>query len=209
MKINIFTLGLLGILIVSPLYADEYILGQTDWVGMDNYVGAQCSSDGKILIKCECPSPAIRVTAVCDDVTGDIPYEGCRLLGGESSNNNFYCIDATGGYACHLCKCNNDQSASSWTTIGSNRASRSVYTTSNSGYKCISTSSTQYGCVANYYTTAASPSASMTCTACPPSGIGKSSIGNTAITGCYIPANTALTDSSGSYTYTSDCYYSK
>jgi len=68
---------------------------------------------------------------------------------------------------------------------------------------------TGYGCVANYYTTATTHSSSMTCLACPPSGIGKSESGNTAITGCYIPANTVLTDVSGSYEYVSDCYYSK
>lgn len=210
MKINIFTLGLIGMLIASPLYADEYILGQTDYAGMDNFLGAQCSSGGKILIKCNCLSPGLDkyVTASCDTMD-PMPYDGCKLLSYENSTDNYYCTNASGSNVdyCMMCQCNNNQSASSWTTIGSNRASRSVYTTSYSNYTCTSTSSTQYGCAANYYTTATTPSASMTCSACPSSG--KSSIGNTAITGCYIPANTTLTDTSGSYKYTSDCYYSK
>lgn len=210
MKINIFTLGLVGMLITSPVYAEEYILGQTDYVGMDNYLGAVCSTNGKILIKCNCLSPGLdrRVTASCDAIDS-MPYDGCKLLSYAGGTDNYYCVDAAGENVdiCMMCQCNNDQSWSSWTTIGSNRASRSVYTKSYTGYVCTSTSSTQYGCAANYYTTATSPSASMTCSACPSSG--KSSVGNTAITGCYIPANTALTDTSGSYKYTSDCHYSK
>lgn len=210
MKINIFTLGVIVMLIASPVYAEEYILGQTDYVGMDNFLGATCSTNGKILIKCKCSSPGLgnRVTASCD-AKDSMPYDGCRLYGGEDSNNNFYCVDAAGYDVdiCMMCQCNNNQSTSSWTTIGSNRASRSVYTKSASGYVCTSTSSTQYGCATNFYTTATSPSASMTCSACPSSG--KSAIGNTTITGCYIPANTDLTDTSGTYKYTSNCYYSK
>lgn len=103
-----------------------------------------------------------------------------------------------------------------WTSMGNNRVYKGTkynYTlVKQDSYTCKAVEVTnqpelEYGCAANYYTTAASPSASMTCLPCPSSG--KSAIGNTAITGCYVPANTPLRDSTGTYKYTSDCHYSK
>lgn len=44
------------------------------------------------------------------------------------------------------------------------------------------------------------------CTACPEPGT--SEMGATEITECYIPAGTVMTDTTGTYTYTEDCYYS-
>jgi hypothetical protein len=32
--------------------------------------------------------------------------------------------------------------------------------------------------------------------------------GSTVITSCYLPSGTTGTDTSGTYTYTADCYYS-
>lgn len=37
---------------------------------------------------------------------------------------------------------------------------------------------------------------------------GTSEAGATSITGCYIPAGTTGSDSTGGYTYAEDCYYS-
>lgn len=103
-------------------------------------------------------------------------------------------------------------SGSEYKSIGGNKVSRdSISWDINSVYGWIADFSiyktTEYGCAANYYTTATFPSASMTCNPCPSSG--KSSVGNTVITGCYIPANTPLTDETGDYTFISNCHYSK
>lgn len=48
-----------------------------------------------------------------------------------------------------------------------------------------------------------------TCTKCPISDgmYGTTATGATSITGCYMPANTVLSDTIGDYTYTGDCYY--
>lgn len=50
------------------------------------------------------------------------------------------------------------------------------------------------------------------CTICPSSGgiAGQSVTGsNTKITDCYIPANTSMSDGTGTYTYTNNCYYTE
>lgn len=62
----------------------------------------------------------------------------------------------------------------------------------------------KYKCESGYYGTPLN--ASSGCTKCPSPGT--SAQGATSITQCYIPANTSLSDTTGSYTYTSDCYYS-
>lgn len=61
-----------------------------------------------------------------------------------------------------------------------------------------------YKCKAGYY---GNPTAlHKTCTKCPDSGT--SSEDSTNITQCYIPSGTTGSDSTGSYTYTANCYYS-
>ncbi len=208
MKAYFFTFCFMAGLIVSSAYADEFTGWQTDWGGMDIHLGEQCSSDGKVFIKCECASPRLGVSATCE--FGPIPFEGCRLEGGEDSNNNFYCLDASGENACHICNCNNNQTETSWVGIGGNRVSRTKFTTTGSGYLCQSVSSTEYGCAAVYYKSGGG-GATMTCSPCPSSGgaAGTNAVGATEITSCHIPANTQMTDSAGTYVFTSDCYYSK
>lgn len=62
-----------------------------------------------------------------------------------------------------------------------------------------------YRCAAGYY---GSPTSSLSgCTECPSPGTSVAG-SNTSKTDCYIPANTQLTDSSGTFTYTTNCYYS-
>lgn len=70
---------------------------------------------------------------------------------------------------------------------------------------------TEYGCAAGYYTTSTTPSATMTCQRCPSSGgiYGTSAIGNTSITGCYIPGGTSYNDGTGQISLSGDCYYTK
>ncbi len=67
---------------------------------------------------------------------------------------------------------------------------------------CICTSSTEYRCGAGYYGYLDN------CTACP--GSGTSTAGsNGAITDCYLPAGTTGSDATGTYEYTTPCYYTE
>lgn len=79
--------------------------------------------------------------------------------------------------------------------------------------ECECTQSTKYRCDAGYYGTASYSQLTgyRGCTRCPSSGgvYGTSTAGNgTEITSCYIPTTSTLTDDTGSYQYTSNCYYS-
>lgn len=69
------------------------------------------------------------------------------------------------------------------------------------------TKSTEYRCAAGYY--GSSTNGTSGCTRCPSSGgiYGTSAAGSTAITSCYIPSGTSMSDSTGTYTYTDNCYY--
>lgn len=62
-----------------------------------------------------------------------------------------------------------------------------------------------YKCAAGYY---GLPKSSLMgqCTECP--GNGTSAVGSTSITSCYLPSGTSCSDTSGTCTYTSNCYYS-
>ncbi len=65
----------------------------------------------------------------------------------------------------------------------------------------------EYRCAAGYY---GSPKTAGTgCTKCPSSGgvAGQSAAGSTTITSCYIPSGSSFSDSTGSGTYTGNCYY--
>ncbi|MDE5615601.1 MAG: hypothetical protein K2I81_02080 [Alphaproteobacteria bacterium] len=210
MDVKVCIVGCIFGLLAMPVFAETYTMSQADYIGADGFVGQTCSDGGKIIIKCACASPQIGITVECVSYQ-TMPSAGCRLSGGDNLNTTYYCVAASAGQACHMCKCNNNQTYTAWTTGSSNRVSRTKYSTQDNNYTCTSTSSTEYGCAAGYYTTATAASASMTCSLCPASGgkNGTSTIGNTAITGCYMPANTALSDTSGNYTYTSNCYYTK
>ncbi len=73
---------------------------------------------------------------------------------------------------------------------------------------CVSTA--RYRCAAGYY--GSSTSGTSGCTKCPSSGgvAGQSEPGNNAvITKCYIPSGSKFSDSTGRWTYTGNCYYSK
>lgn len=73
------------------------------------------------------------------------------------------------------------------------------------------TSVTQYRCAAGYY--GRSLSGSTGCTPCPENGVSVPPdgdlVGFTAVTDCFIPSGTEITDSTGTYTYTNDCYYTE
>ena len=211
MKINILTIGLIGVFIVWAANADEYTLAQSDANGIDHLVGQECSTEGKKLIKCGCPSPGIAVTELCSTKNW-ISASGCKLEDTTYDGGYMYCVDAEYDTVCHLCRCNNGQTYSAWTNTGSgNRVSRTKYTTTvSSGYICNSSSSTEYGCAANYYQSAGS-GASMTCTKCPSSGgnSATNSSGTTDITSCCLSSGASFSDTAGSGTWTSSCCYTK
>lgn len=100
-----------------------------------------------------------------------------------------------------------------WTYIGNYRVSHSYGSSSavRSGEWSATVSiekETEYGCADGYYQSAGS-GATMTCSPCPASGdvTGKSEVGNTSITGCYIPSGNKFDDNTGSGVYTDSCYY--
>ena len=71
-----------------------------------------------------------------------------------------------------------------------------------------------YRCAAGYYGSASgnvSGSIVRGCTLCPSSGgvAGQSAAGTLSVIGCYIPSGTSFSDSTGSGTYTDNCYWSE
>ena len=107
------------------------------------------------------------------------------------------CVMAGGGTTCTASNC----SPSAWTAYARGYERR-TYRYCSTSTKC--TSSTQYRCAAGYY--GITTNGSSGCTRCPNSG--SSVPGPTVIRSCYLPSGTTGTDTSGTYTYTADCYYS-
>ena len=63
---------------------------------------------------------------------------------------------------------------------------------------------TQYGCDTGYYGTPTDISTG--CNKCPANGTSMT-LNNDDITDCFLPAGTTFTDSSGTFEYTSACFY--
>ena len=83
---------------------------------------------------------------------------------------------------------------------------------------CSNVATPDISCHAGYYLVSKGNSISgytKTCEQCPPLGLGdnpvlgRSAYGSTSITQCYIPLNTDILDATGTYLFTSDCYYSE
>ena len=70
---------------------------------------------------------------------------------------------------------------------------------------CVCTKKTERRCSAGYYGTVGALVNSSSCTQCPSPGT--SAAGATSQSDCYIPAGTTGSDSTGTYKYTSNCYY--
>lgn len=105
--------------------------------------------------------------------------------------------------------CDNCESTD-WIQNSNGGESRTNATCNTSTCKCSKRIETR--CSTGYYGSGMSIVGSTPCTKCPSSGgIAGSSIAgsNKKITDCYIPANTSMTDGTGTYTYTSNCYYSE
>ena len=95
-----------------------------------------------------------------------------------------------------------DCTTSAW-TAGNTGYQKRTYASCNTA-TCVCTKTAQYRCAAGYYGTSSNGTSG--CTRCPSSG--SSAAGTTAITSCYLPSGTTGSDSTGSYTYTANCYYS-
>lgn len=89
-----------------------------------------------------------------------------------------------------------------WTANGTGYEQQIETTTENE--TCISVNKT-YRCAAGYYGTTTNGTSG--CTKCPTPGTSNTGT-NTSMTQCYIPADTEMSDSSGTYIYTKNCYYS-
>ena len=220
MKRAILITSILAASVTCPVMADLQVYGT------DSEIGSKCYSDNKSgdttrLYKINDPSGLLVNNTseydmdACPDSysTWNISPEGeCWV---SSTNDALYvCAKGAESKTCRYARPWTDQFFNNdWETIGENRAmlidgeeSKSI-----GDYTCIITPIIEYGCAAGYYTTAATPSATMTCTRCPSSGgiYGTSEIGNTSITGCYIPNGTSYNDGTGDVTLSSDCYYTK
>lgn len=89
-----------------------------------------------------------------------------------------------------------------WTATGTGYEQQIETTTENE--TCTSSNIT-YRCAAGYYGTTTNGTSG--CTKCPTPGTSTAGT-NTSMTQCYIPAGTEMSDSSGTYIYTKNCYYS-
>ena len=81
-----------------------------------------------------------------------------------------------------------------------------TYSSCNAGYGYNSIMQSCTVCRVGYY----SSGGTTACTRCPSSGgvYGTTdSTGSTAITDCFIPADTDMTDTTGTYHFADDCYY--
>lgn len=100
-----------------------------------------------------------------------------------------------------------DCETSSWSNHSTGYQKRTVANCNT--LTCICSKKTEYRCAEGYY--GSSTNGTSGCIKCPSlDGIsGNSASGTQTITNCYIPANTNLSDSAGTYVFTpSNCYYS-
>ena len=121
------------LLTITPAHADIFILGQHDYQYASENPGLRCSSDGNIIIFCDCPgqNPMPNVTETCPHVDttfpsggATIPSAGCKFDGNGGIGREAFCVGAIAVEACYACKCEDE--ISSWASIGSNRVSRTV-----------------------------------------------------------------------------------
>lgn len=98
--------------------------------------------------------------------------------------------------------CDNCESTG-WTKGANNTESRTVATCNTQ--TCICSRKVERRCAAGYYGTVGVIVSGSPCTQCPLPGT--SAAGSTSQSDCYIPAGTTGSDSTGTYKYTSNCYY--
>lgn len=115
-----------------------------------------------------------------------------------NTNMQVECMDIS----YYKCGCTNGCSTTEWTAKSTGYEVRDYCNTTN----CSTTK--QYRCAVGYY--GSSTNGTSGCTRCSASGgvYGTTAAaGSTVITSCYIPSGSSFSDSSGSGTYTENCYY--
>ena len=126
----------------------------------------------------------------------------CTCNSGQSSISNSLQIEGTRTVSYYTCGCTNGCSTTAWTAKSTGYEARDYCNTTN----CTTTK--EYRCARGYYGT--STNGTSGCTRCPASGgiYGTTAAaGSTVITSCYIPSGNTFSDSTGSGTYTGNCYY--
>ena len=203
------------LLATTPAHADVMDWMNQDIITLMVNAGAVCSLNGQQIIICKCeqePGMAY-IYQPCPGFNGAFHDEGCRFEDTASDGTFALCADAGKHNFCDICGCKNGV-VGAWQTHNSNRARRVIKTPTDDRFACLYTETYEYGCNEGFYTTAPTPSASMTCSRCPslPAAnsktlYGKSDRGNTSITGCYQPAYTTFEDGVGQYRFRSECNY--
>ena len=216
MKRAILITSILAASVTCPVMADLQVYGN------DSEIGKRCYSDNNntALYKINDPSGKL-----VNNIT-EFDEDACPDSYSDWTNNNGACWVSYTNNALYVCARNTNSKAcpyeptwheyfynNDWEPIGENRVALidGKNTQSINNYTCTMDPYIDYGCAAGFYTTATTPNATMTCTRCPSSGgiYGTSEIGNTSITGCYIPNGTSYNDGTGNVTLSGDCYYTK
>lgn len=158
-------------------------------------------------------------SCVCGIASGTLScatgYSGSPSYRYTNGQDNFTGCTKSGGTTCDgTCP---DCNTTSWSHFATGYQSQTTATCNTATCKC--TKFTIYQCAAGYYQSGTvrclasidGDASCSGCTRCPSSGgiYGTSAPGSTAITACYIPAGASMSDSTGTYTYTSPCYYSE
>lgn len=183
-----------------------------------------------------CPALGVMIDGfgTCCAISGYCPQYGKYIGGtvyGGSSGNECYCLlddEAATGKIFPLAPCHNDEecrndaycdsngdcqkrkncsncTSSNWADLATpGYQSRTIATCDYSEGKC--NTKTEYRCAKNYFGTANGTSG---CSRCYEKfGTETAGPGNNPATACYIPAGHEIDDSSGTYSYTENCYYS-
>jgi len=195
-----------AVIVTSPAHA-AYNYFTT--VASQSTLGATCDSDSTnpgIIYKCDCEMSAEFIGKTCSKYS-TIPC----VLSGTVSGSTDYRVCSYKSLSANPCQaCNCKTSTGSWQTAGNHVVRQLRVSTTAGQYSCSANSSYYYGCSAGYYQYTGSGSG-IVCADCPSSGgvPGTNAEGTTDITTCYIPANTKLTDDTGRFVYTGNCYYTK
>lgn len=138
----------------------------------------------------------------CLDVSyGTITFAcGCYSDSDCGSTSEYGCINNR----CAKCKSCSGASTGTWTPHSTGYQKRTVTTCNCNG---TLTTHTEYRCDTGYYGTTSNGTSG--CTRCPSSGdiYGSSVASSISITKCYLPSGTGFSNSTGSGTYTDNCYY--
>ncbi|MDE5616056.1 MAG: hypothetical protein K2I81_04470 [Alphaproteobacteria bacterium] len=144
-----------------------------------------CYGDNKVYSCMNCPTGYTRT----ERTTG-------RLAGCSNEASFYTCIENCNG-------CTNCTSDTIWSAANTGYQKKTTRTCNcNTCYETVA-----YQCAPGYY--GKSTNGTSGCTRCPASGgiYGTTVAGATEITSCHIPANTTMSDDTGAYTFTSDCFY--